>query len=759
VTARRASRRRPRGAARAPRILTGLVVATALVASTVGGTTSASAVSANRSNSTCSTGGWSTDPTVTSMPAERYATEHFSFRWTSSEVSQANVENAATSLESYWSTYLNPSGIDFPAPFCESATKRRVNVHLDPTFGLTGGVTGEGAMGMWINSGAYADHHGLAHELAHALQGATGGLRDNPYVGWMWESHANWMTHQLPEFRSAVHCSEVLVNSPHLRYGSTRDNYCNWQFWEHLKNVYGYDAVNDIWANAPEPGQSGQNDVTPLDILRDNLGWSTARLNDEFGTWAMRNITWDYVDPDGANRSSVYRNGYGSYDDRTGDRVLRVTPLDPVAGTSGRWAVPNQLAPQQGGYNVVRLVPQTGRTSVTVNFQGLVQNAPAVTSFPGYNDQPDSIPNPNSGWRWGVVAESSNGTPRYSALQSGTSGNVTVPVRSDDRGVYLVVLGAPTTWNKVKHGAPWFTVYRYPWTVTLDGATPQDSPKPAGSVHPNGGGWVANGASVASTAYVGPRARVLGGTVRDNARIEDRATVQGGTVEGNARVLGVSVIRNNARIGGNAVVDIAFRGVGQYNGNAVVNGSTYVGGDLELWADQTCQGSFYGFTDNGSLSDATMSARQGGVPEVTARTAPGVVRLQSWNYPDRYVRHADFDARIDPGVLTNPDSGFTLVPGLAGNGSVSFESVNYPGFFLRQTNSDMGLSSNDGSASFAADVSFMQVAGLASATGVSFVSVARPGAYLRHSGYSLRLDPITDPNGTGGADATFRITP
>ncbi len=175
-------------------------MAAALVATTVVGTTSASAASAIRSNSTCVTGGWSTDPTVTSMPAERYTTEHFSFRWTSSEVSQAHVESAAASLESYWSTYLNPSGIDFPAPFCETTTKRRVNVHLDPTFGLTGGVTSEGAMGMWINSGAYADHHGLAHELAHALQGATRGLRDNPYVWWMWESHANWMTHQLPEF-------------------------------------------------------------------------------------------------------------------------------------------------------------------------------------------------------------------------------------------------------------------------------------------------------------------------------------------------------------------------------------------------------------------------------------------------------------------------------------------------------------------------------------------------------------------------------
>jgi hypothetical protein len=42
----------------------------------------------------------------------------------------------------------------------------------------------------------------------------------------------------------------------------------------------------------------------------------------------------------------------------------------------------------------------------------------------------------------------------------------------------------------------------------------------AGRAHSNGGGFVANSANVASTAYVGPFARVLGGTVQGNARIE-----------------------------------------------------------------------------------------------------------------------------------------------------------------------------------------------------------------------------------------------
>src|SRR5690606_41988681 len=60
---------------------------------------------------------------------------------------------------------------------------------------------------------------------------------------WIYESHANWMPHQLERFLNEVHYSEMLVNAPHLYYGSTRDRYCNWQFFEFLKNKYCYDAV------------------------------------------------------------------------------------------------------------------------------------------------------------------------------------------------------------------------------------------------------------------------------------------------------------------------------------------------------------------------------------------------------------------------------------------------------------------------------------------------------------------------------------
>ncbi|KFG08979.1 MULTISPECIES: glycoside hydrolase family 43 protein [Streptomyces] len=131
-------------------------------------------------------------------------------------------------------------------------------------------------------------------------------------------------------------------------------------------------------------------------------------------------------------------------------------------------------------------------------------------------------------------------------------------------------------------------------------------------------------------------------------------------------------------------------------------------------------------------------------------------RLQSFNFQDRYVRQSDFDVRIDPDVSPADDAQFRMRPGLAGTGTVSFESVRFPGYFLRHANYDFQLVRHDGSAQFAADATFRKVAGLADPAWSSFQSYNYPDRYLRHYAYQLRLDPVT--TATGRSDATFRLT-
>jgi GH43 family beta-xylosidase len=131
------------------------------------------------------------------------------------------------------------------------------------------------------------------------------------------------------------------------------------------------------------------------------------------------------------------------------------------------------------------------------------------------------------------------------------------------------------------------------------------------------------------------------------------------------------------------------------------------------------------------------------------------VRLSSWNYPDRVVRHWEYRARIEANVTNLADSQFRIVPGLAGGGSVSLESTNFPGYYVRHRNYEVWVERNDGSAGFRADASFTRRAGLAGSAGVSFESTNFPGRYIRHTGVYLYVQAVSDA--VGRADATFTL--
>jgi hypothetical protein len=172
----------------------------------------------------------------------------------------------------------------------------------------------------------------------------------------------------------------------------------------------------------------------------------------------------------------------------------------------------------------------------------------------------------------------------------------------------------------------------------------------------------------------------------------------------------------------------------------------------------------YQLPASGSYNMGVNKKRHGSILNLTAAEDSRVLarwsdtpakRLQSFNFQDRYVRHANFDVRIDQNI-TGPDAQFRIRPGLTGTGTVSFESVNYRGYFLRHAGYDFQLVRNDGTAQFAADATFKQVAGLADPTWSSFQSYNHPDRYIRHYAYYLKLDPIT--TATGRADATFRVT-
>ena len=196
-----------------------------------------------------------------------------------------------------------------------------------------------------------------------------------------------------------------------------------------------------------------------------------------------------------------------------------------------------------------------------------------------------------------------------------------------------------------------------------------------------------------------------------------------------------------------------------------------------LWLDQYATGRGYmpvlttnpaavsGYRTTSGYSLGTNLKRHGFILNLTSAERSRVLaryrnpvfnRLQSYNYQDRYVRHYNMDARIDPSVSPAADSQFRLVPGLASSSAVSFESVNFPGHFLRHVDYDFVLAPRESGGTFNADATFNRVAGLADASWSSFTSYNHPTRHIRHYGYVLRLDPVSTTQER--ADATFRVT-
>ncbi|HZM78700.1 MAG TPA: glycoside hydrolase family 43 protein [Candidatus Limnocylindrales bacterium] len=200
-----------------------------------------------------------------------------------------------------------------------------------------------------------------------------------------------------------------------------------------------------------------------------------------------------------------------------------------------------------------------------------------------------------------------------------------------------------------------------------------------------------------------------------------------------------------------------------------------------LWGDSysPVNGEFYAWS-TGSISGGSwtvmnqrnyaqpLNSKHASIAQITAAEynamvsrwgLPSWTRLKSYNYPDRYWRHSNFNARIDPYPFDPyQDQQWVMVPGLADSAGVSLRSANFPDRYLRQSNFALRIDPNDGTATFRGDATFYRVAGLADASMSSFRSFSQPTRYIRHFNFALRLDVLTSGSpALDRQDATFRV--
>ena len=508
-------------------------------------------------------------------------------------------------LENMWSKWFGTgqgqmafSQFNLPAPPRRNGNYYKISFYV----GQTGQTMDDGG-GCWCG---YDDPTGLPyvhapadccrysppsgatpHEFGHAYENSAFGFSGNTASGPWWECFANWMMLQFNQ--TYPNTWEYKVNCCFYP-GHGRYYYFHWPIFELFKDKtgYGYSYINRLWTQANYPNEWIMNAMIRLDTS--SAPDKTVALKDNFGEMAKKCVTWDF-DPahhqammDGEGNPNIPRCG--------------TCYLVRESGSTTWWRVPAAMAPQEYGINFIPLsLPGKSGSAwaVTANLKPLVDSARG-TDF-----------------RATLVTISDSGTVRYSSTWA--TGNGTITLGSTENKLYLVVCATPTLMQVSTFASPRedkrSLAYRQnPYEVSFTNATPADwiptRPGVAHHAHSNGGGFVADSATVNSTAYVGPNAAVLDtAQVRNNARIEDYATVSASAivrdnaiVSGHAQVMGSSIVQNYAKVRDYALVDLATN----LAGNAKALNYCYIPGTTSITDQAVVKGYSMTCTNGGTVN-------------------------------------------------------------------------------------------------------------------------------------------------------------
>ena len=576
---------------------------------------------------------------------ETYETDHFVIIYDTdgaNTITNDQLVSLEDVLENCWALFIDKMGMEPTSTSVnddgDKTTQYKTNVVVMGTgvdhyelgageWGAYGSVDSAGYPYFMCSVTAITAPSVVAHEFGHAVHYAQGdnAWKDNIFLGPWFEGVANWFSEQyIYEYMDSTttQMSHLYLRANHLTKMNGRCYYESWPILQYLTEdpdntgVYGSTFVQKLLQY-----NSGSTNTLFWEVLEANNGDLT--VADTIGMYASRMAELDL-----ANKSRY---------DRAVNNVMngsffwqqRYTMLEEKGEEANTYIVPPEKTPQAMGYNVIPLDFTAGNVSVTLNSETNAEGAD---------------------WRARLVKTNSSGATTYSDLFSDGE-TMTITATSSDK-LYLTVAATPDLDTMARHtitgwathskevNFPYENKTQYPYSVTLNNATPMSRPTPSGSfrTHSNGGGKVAYTASVASTAYVGPNAVVMGyAQVSDNAIIDGYAIVAGNaTVSGNAYVGDYAVlfdraeVTENARVIENACLYVDYTA----KGNAVIKGSTLGFYNGTAGGEAVAYGDFFedlGHTIAGGAFSGYHTANESGYSKTiqSVFVRPYVVNLRS----------------------------------------------------------------------------------------------------------------------------------
>lgn len=284
-----------------------------------------------------------------------------------------------------------------------------------------------------VNPAAINSKTTLAHEIGHTFQyiiscdyGLTHGWRygfgSNASGGcaW-WESCAQWQSYKVyPDYKFRDGYSSSAMSYSYLNLLHEYWRYSNYFVQDWWCQLHGEDFIGRLWKESTKPED-------PVEAYKRITDESQDDFSRDMFQYAQHAITWDI--------DAIKAYGKNSQDNFSLSMHRK----------QGGYEVDSAYCPQNYGFNVLKLKAPAAGTVVKATFTG-------EAGADGYR----AVNTDKAGWRYGFVAQKTDGTCVYGDMYKDSEGEATFTVPENVKKLWFVVLGAPT-----EH-------WRHPWDMTDD---------------------------------------------------------------------------------------------------------------------------------------------------------------------------------------------------------------------------------------------------------------------------------------------------
>lgn len=356
-----------------------------------------------------------------------------------------NLDNLKNRVEDFYRFFRDSLKFSLPGSKADRYKMMvMINYSLDGT--AYGGTYDNYIGALWVAPNRIQDQklNCLAHELGHSfqLQIPADSVGDAWGGSGFYEMTSQWMLWQVnPDWvKDEQYHFDAFRNLTHKAY-------------LHMENIYHSPYVIEWWSelrgktSIAQLYRKGKRGEDPVMTYKQMFNLSQAQFCDEMFRGYQHLVNFDFSHA--RKETRPYACSFS-------------TPLD-LRGKN-TYVIPNKLAPENYGFNAIKLSVPKACKSVTIRFQGLLNEKGYTYLHPK-----------KAGWRYGFVGVTTDDQTIYGDVYRDTKGKVTfkAPKNQTLKALYFIVMGAPTEhWINPKS---WRETHdfdaQWPYQIQIKGAT------------------------------------------------------------------------------------------------------------------------------------------------------------------------------------------------------------------------------------------------------------------------------------------------